>query len=97
MFQRQTKKTRREWEQSQKEGQKERKGAEASPLTVAHHSWPNGYGNAYNCRLARLAVSNIVAPFFSSLHCLLQLVMIQSNLTPFPPQVQPRLNTTIHS
>jgi hypothetical protein len=66
-------------------------------LTVAHHSWLNGYGNAYNCRLAHLTVSNIVAPFFSSLHCLLQPVIIQFNLTPFPPQVQPRLNTTIHS
>jgi hypothetical protein len=40
-------------------------GAKASPLTVAHHSWPSGSGNGDNCRSAHPAVSNIVDPLLS--------------------------------
>jgi hypothetical protein len=40
-------------------------GAKASPLTVAHHSWPSGSGNGDNCRSAHPAVSNIVDPLVS--------------------------------
>jgi hypothetical protein len=40
-------------------------GAKASPLTVAHHSWPSGSGIGDNCRSAHPAVSNIVDPLVS--------------------------------